>query len=83
MPIVDRATCIAENPYRITENMLCAGYKNGKKDACQGDSGGPLVVPGGKELVGIVSFGDGCGKPEKPSGYTRVATMLDFIKANL
>lgn len=73
------------NEYSITENMLCAGYKSGGKDACQGDSGGPLVVAGSgsKEVVGIVSFGDGCGKPGKPSGYTRVSNMLEFIKGHM
>ncbi|MEU2659144.1 serine protease [Streptomyces sp. NPDC007325] len=54
--------------------MLCAGDPAGGKDACQGDSGGPLVARG--VLVGLVSWGSGCGQAENPGVYTRVSTVL-------
>ena len=42
VPIVSRSQCNDWyfNSDDITENMICAGYKKGKKDSCQGDSGG-------------------------------------------
>ncbi|MGW1511900.1 S1 family serine peptidase [Streptomyces sp. NPDC002394] len=54
--------------------MLCAGDPRGGKDACQGDSGGPLVAKG--LLVGLVSWGSGCGQAENPGVYTRVSAVL-------
>ncbi|GLV32013.1 uncharacterized protein CBL_07772 [Carabus blaptoides fortunei] len=68
---------------RITNYMLCAG--RGKQDSCQGDSGGPLLVHNGDkyEIVGIVSWGVGCGRPGYPGVYTRVSRYLNWLKNNL
>ncbi|XP_068233867.1 trypsin-1-like isoform X2 [Palaemon carinicauda] len=69
---------------KITGNMICAGTPDGSQDACSGDSGGSLVVrEGGKvTLVGITSFGYGCGRPDTPGVYTRVTEYLDWILIN-
>ncbi|MFF5971548.1 serine protease [Streptomyces sp. NPDC012769] len=56
------------------DTMLCAGDPDGGKDACQGDSGGPLVAQG--RLIGLVSWGSGCGEAENPGVYTRVSEVL-------
>lgn len=66
----------------ITGQMVCAGFAEGGKDSCQGDSGGPLIVADGTGsylLAGIVSFGEGCGRPNKFGVYTSVATVHDWI----
>ena len=72
VPVVDRATCRASYGFdAITTRMLCAGYPEGRKDSCQGDSGGPLTVGG--TLVGLVSWGHGCARPQLYGVYTNVA----------
>lgn len=49
----------------------------------QGDSGGPLVCLGTDQryrVVGIVSYGAGCGAPDSPGVYTSVSDYCPWIK---
>ncbi|XP_058839014.1 transmembrane protease serine 9-like [Topomyia yanbarensis] len=86
VPIMTNQQCkkSAYRASRITDNMMCAGYSDGGRDACQGDSGGPLQVGDAseREIVGIVSWGEGCAKPNYPGVYTRVNRYLQWIKNN-
>ncbi|MFV8182701.1 serine protease [Streptomyces sp. AF1B] len=63
----------AEGVY-VARSMLCAGEAGGGHDACQGDSGGPLVAKG--KLIGLVSWGSGCGRAGSPGVYTRVSEVV-------
>ncbi|XP_075585755.1 uncharacterized protein LOC124495271 isoform X3 [Dermatophagoides farinae] len=68
--------------YKITDNMFCAGFKHGGRDACLGDSGGPIMCQkanGKWILLGITSNGDGCGRAGRPGVYTKVYNYLTWI----
>ncbi|XP_032991698.1 transmembrane protease serine 12-like [Lacerta agilis] len=67
----------------VSWNMLCAGSETGHVDSCQGDSGGPLVCyfPDYTKfyLIGITSFGVGCGRPKLPGIYIRAKNYRPWI----
>ena len=88
MPVLTQQEC-RDSKYgaaAITDNMICAGFLEGGKDSCQGDSGGPMHVAFGNttqyQLAGIVSWGEGCARPNAPGVYTRVNRYLDWIQRN-
>ncbi|KAL7476501.1 hypothetical protein ACHAW6_002358 [Cyclotella cf. meneghiniana] len=76
-------TVNASYSMRITDNMLCAADIG--QDSCQGDSGGPLVIQGSNGdgtddvLVGVVSWGEGCGLPDFPGVYARISPLYAWI----
>lgn len=79
VPIEDQSYC--KNRYNdwFLAGMICAGYKEGERDACEGDSGGPLVCDG--LLSGVVSFGNDCARPGYPGIYADVTYYHDWIKS--
>ena len=88
VPYIDTAVCNRPQSHngKIRPGMICAGSD---KDSCQGDSGGPLVlrnaqekekVVGDEVLVGIISWGENCGQPQKYGVYTRVSAYRDWIE---
>jgi len=68
--------------FNLHPGFVCAGGEEGK-DACKGDGGGPLVCQdqtGAWNLVGIVSWGIGCGKRDVPGIYTKVNYYNGWIQ---
>jgi len=86
VPLVSRDECNAgyysETHMRpILPDQLCAGIPQGGQDSCQGDSGGPVIqtIQGKPYLVGVVSWGIGCARPNLYGVYSRVSTYLDWV----
>ena len=83
LPLVTKRLCDTSYPGKISSRMLCAGYVSGGRDACQGDSGGPLFVrlaSGEPLLVGVVSWGTGCARPNKLGIYAKVNAVASWIQ---
>ncbi|XP_012154990.1 trypsin alpha-3 [Ceratitis capitata] len=75
--IIQQSICKVSYGQGLTGGMLCAGSLLGGTDSCQGDSGGPLVCD--NELVGIVSWGNGCAQPGFPGVYSNVSYYRNWI----
>lgn len=65
--------------------MMASGHESSDPvtDACQGDSGGPLYDLSTKRVVGITSWGFGCGDRHFPGVYTRVSACLSWVRNHL
>lgn len=87
-PIVNQVACQKQyetgpTQWRVTDRMICAGYDEGGRNSCNGDSGGPLLHfnTGTPKLVGLVSWARGCAQPKYPTVYSRVTSVLPWIKS--
>ena len=81
VPVTERSYCQRAYPESDPRGQFCAGLPQGGKDACAGDSGGPYVV--GDRLVGVISYGTGCGRAGYPGVYTKLSTYADQIREQL
>ncbi|KAM3916897.1 serine protease 33-like [Leptodactylus fuscus] len=90
VPIISNSVCdqmyhidsdIDASEQIIPSDHICAGYQAGQKDSCQGDSGGPLVckVNGVWYQAGVVSWGEECGKSNRPGVYTYVPNYYNWM----
>ena len=72
----------------MTEDMLCAGFKKGGRDACRGDDGGPLIASdiakhNAQTLIGIYSFSSGCGLEDYPGVYANVTHFTSWLNQQM
>lgn len=78
-----RSSCAAAYARFNPRTQLCFGSAQDGYDTCSGDSGGPLLWrPEGGEitLIGVVSYGRGCGHADAPGVYTAVAPYAEWMR---
>jgi len=94
VPILSNSECnnmfkLASLDEHVSDDIwVCAGYRDGGKDACDGDSGGPLSIQDVEKktgenvwiLGGIISWGpNSCGEKFRPGVYTRIPSYSEWI----
>lgn len=84
VPVADQAACHQSYSqaffgYTDKTRTICVGAEG--YDSCIGDSGGPLfrTYDGVAYIVGVVSWGWGCGRQGYPGVYARVSKFLEFV----
>ncbi|XP_029464835.1 neurotrypsin-like isoform X2 [Rhinatrema bivittatum] len=85
VPLLPKESCETRYGGKFTKRMLCSGNLSEDKrvDSCQGDSGGPLMCQrssGHWVILGITSWGYGCGQKDFPGVYTKVSKFIPWIK---
>lgn len=94
MEYISRDVCNEYHNGKVLGDMFCAGVEGGGKDSCLGDSGGPLFMElplnisasdgATREVqLGIVSWGTGCARPDKPGVYASVPYHYDWIQTRV
>ncbi|XP_041697434.1 vitamin K-dependent protein C [Coregonus clupeaformis] len=83
VPLVEHELCARHMVNNVTGNVLCAGVIGRREDACEGDSGGPMVTLYHNTwfLIGLVSWGEGCGDEDKLGIYTKVSNYNEWIES--
>ena len=65
---------------------LCTLDREGDRSNCYGDGGGPVALQRGDrrwEVVGIQSWGVGCGRAGQPNVATKVEAFLEWIETTM
>ncbi|HVQ95281.1 MAG TPA: serine protease [Mycobacteriales bacterium] len=87
VPFVSDASCQQSYPQDLAPaTEICAGFAQGGVDTCQGDSGGPMTkrdASGTWREIGIVSYGNGCARPNFPGVYGEVQSFSADIRARI
>ena len=86
--ILDNDDCNRPERYggRVAKDQFCAQSAFDNVDACQGFAGAPLVVPNARgeyAVLGMVNWGEGCARKDRPTVYTDLTHYVAWIKQTI